>query len=107
MENKELEVLKEKYADFIAGLSDEDKAKVDACKTVGELTALAQNAEGELPDDVVEAVAGGGSKTPSGPQHICPKCKSRDCHSTRTTGNLQCSNCGYESVYTEFTPGFI
>ncbi|MBR5088884.1 MAG: hypothetical protein IK093_05610 [Ruminiclostridium sp.] len=59
MENKELEALKEKYADFIASLSDEDKAKVEACKTVEELTELAQNAEGALPDEIVEAVAGG------------------------------------------------
>ncbi len=59
MENKELNELKEKYADFIAGLSDEDKAKVDACKTVEEFAALADDYDGELPDDLAEAAAGG------------------------------------------------
>ena len=54
-----LEQVKAQYADFIASLSAEDKAKVEDCKTVGELTELAKNSEGELPDDVAEAVAGG------------------------------------------------
>ncbi len=62
MENKELNGLKEKYAGFIAGLSDEMKAKVDACKTVEEFAALADDYDGELPDDIAEAVAGGKSK---------------------------------------------
>ena len=59
MENKTLEQLKEQYADYIATLSAEDKAKVEACKTVEELIALAQAKEGELPDDIAEAIAGG------------------------------------------------
>ena len=80
MENKELEVLKEKYADFIATLGDEDKAKVDACKTAEELIALAQNAEGELPDDIAETVAGGKPEQKKKfsdykYKYFCPNCK--------------------------------
>lgn len=105
MENKTLEQVKAQYADYIAALSTEDKAKVDACKTVEELAAFAQNTEGELPDDIAEAIAGG-AKGQSSPTHTCPKCRCTDCHSTRTTGNLQCSKCGYEAVYTQFMSGF-
>ncbi|MBR5088881.1 MAG: hypothetical protein IK093_05595 [Ruminiclostridium sp.] len=65
MENKELEALKEKYADFIASLSDEDKAKVDACRSVGELIKLAQDSESEIPDDIAETVAGGKIEPPA------------------------------------------
>ena len=64
-----LEQIKEQYADFIATLGEEDKAKVDACKTAEELIALSQNAEGELPDDIAEAVAGGKGE-PEKP--VCP-----------------------------------
>ncbi len=75
MENKTLEQLKEKYADCIASLSDEDKAKVEACKTAEELMALAQNTEGALPDEIAEAVAGGkGSGSSETEPRKCPKC---------------------------------
>ncbi|MBR5088880.1 MAG: hypothetical protein IK093_05590 [Ruminiclostridium sp.] len=99
MENKELEAIKEKYADFIASLSDEDKAKVDACTSPEELIALAQNSEGELPDDVVEAVAGGGGKGSTSVSYECPRCQST---SLSTTSLYDSGPRGYESV-----PAFI
>ncbi len=74
MENKELEALKEKYADFIASLSDEDKAKVEACTTAEELTELARNSDGELPDDIAEAVAGGKNISLDGYVYVCDNC---------------------------------
>lgn len=55
----ELNELKNKYAEFIASLADDMKAKVNECKTVEELKAIIDDYDGELPDDIVEAVAGG------------------------------------------------
>lgn len=55
----ELTESKNKYTDFIASLSDDMKAKVDACTSVDELESLIDDYDGELPDDLVEAVAGG------------------------------------------------
>lgn len=40
-------------------LTDEQKAKAKQCKTMEELTALASKAGVELPDEVLDAVAGG------------------------------------------------
>ena len=41
-------------------LTDEQKAKAKACKTMEELTALAAKEGIELPDELLEGVAGGG-----------------------------------------------
>ena len=40
-------------------LTDEQKAKAKACKTMDELTALAAKEGVELPDEVLDTVAGG------------------------------------------------
>lgn len=42
-------------------LTDEQKEKSKQCKTMDELTALAAKEGIELPDEVLDAVAGGGS----------------------------------------------
>ncbi len=42
------------------GLSDELKEKARACKTMDELTKLAAKEGVELPDEALDAVAGGG-----------------------------------------------
>ncbi len=91
MENNELELLKEKYADFIASLSDEDRAKVDACKTVDELLKLINEAEGELPDEVLEAVAGGAGKDG---KRLCPFCGSKNIFTDTTISRFRCMDCG-------------
>ena len=64
MDDRTLEQIKEQYADYIAGLNDDDKAKVNECKTIEELNALIRTYEGELPDEVAEAVAGGKGDDP-------------------------------------------
>ena len=84
MDNKTLEQIKEQYADYIAALGEEVKAKVEACKTVDELTALAMNTEGELPDEVAEAVAGGKGKK----MVWCPRC-----NYTFTPSTIVCPIC--------------
>ena len=40
-------------------LTDEQKEKAKACKTMDELTALAARESVELPDEVLDAAAGG------------------------------------------------
>ena len=55
---------KEKLAELISGiydsLTDEQKEKVKACHTAEELIALAGKEGIELPDEALNAVAGGG-----------------------------------------------
>ncbi len=53
-------------------LSDEQKEKAKACKTTEELTALAAKEGIELPDEVLDAVAGAGQRGPIDPE--CPLC---------------------------------
>ena len=87
MESSELKRIKEKYADFIAGLSDEQKAKVDACETVDELTKLASESGVELPDEILEAVSGGSFK---GFELWCVYCK----RYVWTDSSQTCPTCG-------------
>ena len=49
-------------------LTDEQKAKAKACKSMDELTALAAKEGIELPDEMLDAVAAG---TDRGPQRGC------------------------------------
>ena len=56
MEEKKLnEILKGVYD----SLTDEQKEKAKACKTMEELIALAGQESIELPDEIMDAVAGG------------------------------------------------
>lgn len=87
MENKTLEQIKEQYAEYIAALSSEDRAKVNDCKTVDELIALAKEKEGELPDDIAEAVAGGSLK---GFELWCSVCRTY----RHTDSSQRCPFCG-------------
>ena len=55
--------MKVKLNDIFTGawsfLTDEQKAKAKACKTVEELSVFAKQAGVELPDELMEAVSGG------------------------------------------------
>ena len=55
MDEKTKEMLKNIYE----SLTDEQKAKAKACKTMDEMMALAGEWGIELPDEMVDAVAGG------------------------------------------------
>ncbi len=52
-------------------LTDEQKEKAKACKTMDELTALAGKEGIELPDEVLDAVAGGGPMLCDGDFYSC------------------------------------
>ena len=56
MDKKELKEMLEKV---LASLTEEQKEKVMACKTVEELSAILAESRIELPDEVLDAVAGG------------------------------------------------
>ena len=82
--------------DLLKGLSEEQIAKIKACKNQDELLALAK-AEGiELSEEQLEAVNGGGCT--SQPKR-CPKCGSDDIQAIWYTFwgyECKCFNCGHE-----------
>ena len=57
------EKMKETQKGIYDNLSDELKEKAKQCKTMDELTELAGKEEIELPDEVVDQVAGGCTMT--------------------------------------------
>ena len=85
--------------DLLKGLSQEQIAKVKACKNHEELLALAK-AEGiELSDEQLEAVSGG--ICTSTPDFQCPVCGSKDIktkyneNSIAEWWNNTCKKCGH------------
>ena len=63
--------------ELLKGLTDEQIAKVKACKSEAELLALAK-AEGiELNEDQLAAVSGGGCST-TDTRKVCPHCGSKN-----------------------------
>ena len=56
-------------------LTDEQKEKAKECKSMDELTALAGKKGVELPDELLDAVAGGGEYLLAGGP-VCPYCGS-------------------------------
>lgn len=51
--------LNERMAKILNGLTDEQKEKAKACKTPEELTAFLSELGAALPDELLDAVAGG------------------------------------------------
>ena len=68
MDEKMKEVMKGIYDN----LTDEQKEKAKACKTTDEMMALAGEWGLELPDEALDAVAGGGCGTCSDCMTYCP-----------------------------------
>ena len=58
-ENKRANELNEVLKGMWDSLTDEQKEKAKACKSMDELTVLAGQMGVELPDEVLDAVAGG------------------------------------------------
>ncbi len=79
--------------ELLKGLSEEQIAKVKACKNQEELLALAKEEGAELSEEQLEAVSGGAC-TPTS----CPKCHSTNLDSYMYGGVevYECKSCKHE-----------
>lgn len=91
--------------ELLNGLSDEQIAKIKACKNQEEVLKLAKEEGIELTDEQLEAVSGGcetghGSTWYTGGR--CPKCGSTNTKVYNGTwfhgATEQCFDCGYDSL---------
>ncbi len=86
-------------AELLKGLTEEQIAKVKACKSTEEMLALAKNEGIELTDEQLEAVSGGCS-VPEMKPIVCPQCGKSDYdEKTYTDGiysitSYTCKHCG-------------
>ena len=81
--------------ELLKGLTDEQIAKLKACKNTEEIMAAAKEEGVELNDEQLEAVSGGGCGDPL----ICPRCSSQNCRNRNGYGGAQwhiCDDCKYE-----------
>ena len=86
--------------DLLKGLTDEQIAKVKACKNQEEVLKLAKEQGIELPSEQLAAVSGGGLCR-STPSFTCPKCGSSKVkskyyeNSINTWYGNDCQECGF------------
>ena len=81
--------------ELLKGLSEEQIAKLKACKNTEEIMAAAKEEGVELNDEQLEAVSGGGCDGPL----ICPRCNSQNCRNYNAYGGAQwhiCDDCKYK-----------
>ena len=89
--------------DLLEGLSEEQIAKIKACKSQEEILQLAKKEGVELSEEQLEAVSGGGCNDPK-----CPFCKSERALVLKyVTGQggcplklMECSDC-HKTWYTD------
>ena len=88
--------------ELLKGLSEEQIAKVRACKNSEELLALAKTEGIELTDEQLTAISGGGVCSVASDvgdffnPFDCPECGSNDVHAVKGKGNLfECGGCGF------------
>ena len=85
--------------ELLKGLTEEQIAKVNACKNQDELLALAKEEGIELTDEQLEAVSGGFCT--STPSFTCPQCGSSDIESYHENNHIRkywsntCRSCKY------------
>ena len=86
-------------AELLNGLTEEQIARVKACKSTEEMLALAKNEGIELTDEQLEAVSGG-CTMPEPKPIVCPQCGKSDYdEKTYTDGiysitSYRCKLCG-------------
>lgn len=83
--------------ELLKSLSDQQIAKVKACKTQEELLKLAKDEGIELTSEQIEAVNGGGCLS----SFKCPNCGSKDYRKLPTyqvsgCSTYKCNSCGHE-----------
>ena len=85
--------------ELLKGLTEEQIAKVKACKNTEEVLAIAKNEGIELNDEQLEAVSGGCS-IPEMKPAVCPKCQKSEYNEKTYTDGLfsvteyTCKLCG-------------
>ena len=88
--------------ELLKGLTEEQIAKVKACKNTEEMLAVAKEEGVELSDEQLEAVSGG---VCTEPVITCPKCGSTNCERYSVYGGArwhECHNCKFQwqvSIY--------
>ena len=78
--------------ELLKGLTEEQIAKVKACKTTEEMLSLAKEEGIELSDEQLEAVSGGAC-TKNLTVIRCPSCHSSNLNRVRA-GYFECVSCG-------------
>ena len=83
--------------ELLKGLTEEQIARVKACKTQDELSKLAKDEGVELTSEQIEAVSGGGCLS----SMKCPNCGSKDFrklpnYQISGCSSYQCNQCGHE-----------
>ena len=86
---------------YIKDLSPELQEKARACGGVEELLALAKDAKIPLPDEALEAIAGGDDDDEDGScggKVKCPKCGSKNVSVKNEAEDVKykCKDCGYK-----------
>ena len=89
---------------YIENLPPELQEKARACNSVEELLALAKEAKVPMPDEALEAIAGGDDSDPENCQgETCPKCGSTNVIMVKEEYSglypvhyMKCNDCGYE-----------
>ena len=74
-ENKRANELNEALKGMWDSLTDEQKEKAKACKSMDELTVLAGQMGVELPNEMLDAVAGGATRSMPNGKRYCLYCK--------------------------------
>ena len=92
--------------DFIKDLDPELQEKARQCGSIAELLELAKEHKVPLPDEALEAIAGGNNPDPRNCRPApppCPPCQSTDtvtkCHRMHPGAFMyyyHCNSCGYE-----------
>lgn len=86
--------------ELLKGLTEEQIAKIKACKSQEEILKLAKEEGIELTDEQLEAVNGGCTA----PEYICPKCGSKSVYTRPQMSYYQCicNDCGFQWRSTDF-----
>ena len=89
--------------ELLNGLTEEQIAKVKACKNHEELLALAAEEDIELTEEQLSAISGGGACSVASDvgdflnPFDCPECGSNEVEAVKGKGNLfQCKSCGFK-----------
>ena len=90
--------------DYIKNLPPELQEKARSCKSTEELLSLAGDEAVKLPDEALEAIAGGKGSPQNCSNPSCPNCGSSNVELEREAGEgrpwvrryFKCNDCGHE-----------